>query len=219
MDDTLKHSRRDFKKGVLLESDVPKNPLDLLMKWYLEAVDQGVPDANAMGLSTLDLEGFPVSRIVLLRDLTKNTSSQSGLNFFTNYESAKGHEIQSCPKGGALFFWQPLERQVRVRGLLEKISAEESDAYFATRPRESQIGAWASPQSQKVGSRDDLEGRVATFTERFKSLATIPRPDHWGGYKLVPDVVEFWQGRPSRLHDRLLATLRGADWVWERLAP
>lgn len=218
MTDTLKHSRREFKKGILLEGDLPKNPLDLLMSWYYDAVDQGVPDANAMSLSTLDVEGFPVSRIVLLRDIKKLESEKNELIFFTNYESSKGGEIKACPKGGLLFFWQPLERQVRVRGRFEKISAADSEAYFSTRPRESQIGAWASPQSQKVGSREALEGRVAEFAAKF-GAGGIPCPPHWGGYRLVPDRFEFWQGRPSRLHDRLRATRRSQDWEWERLAP
>ena len=218
MTDTLKHSRREFKKGILLEGDLPKNPLDLLMTWYNDAVAQGVPDANAMSLSTLDVEGFPVSRIVLLRDIKKHESAKNELIFFTNYESSKGVEIKACPKGSLLFFWQPLERQVHVRGRFEKISAADSEAYFSTRPRESQIGAWASPQSQKVGSREALESRVAEFAAKFATGA-IPCPPHWGGYRLVPDRFEFWQGRPSRLHDRLRAIHRSQDWEWARLAP
>ena len=219
MTDILKHSRRDFEKGTLLEGDVPKNPLDLLMNWYHEAVNQGVADANAMSLSTLDRQGFPVSRIVLLRDIRKDGHAKNELIFFTNYDSSKGHEIAACPKGGLLFFWQPLERQVRIRGMFEKISSADSDAYFATRPRDSQIGAWASPQSQKVASREALESRVNDFTEKFRAAAKIPRPAHWGGYRLVPDLFEFWQGRPSRLHDRLQATFDSGLWIWARLAP
>lgn len=219
MTDTLKHSRRDFEKGILLERDAPQNPLDLLMNWYQEAVKNGVADANAMSLSTLDAQGFPVSRIVLLRDIRQDSNAKNELIFFTNYESCKGQEIAACPKGGLLFFWQPLERQVRVRGRFEKISAADSDAYFATRPRESQIGAWASPQSQIVESRDALESRVNEFSEKFRTAGTIPRPANWGGYRLIPDLFEFWQGRPSRLHDRLRATLSSGEWVWARLAP
>jgi len=214
MDDNLKNSRYDFGKGSLLEDSVPKSPVELLMAWYRNAVSQGIPDANAMSLSTVDAEGYPVSRIVLLRD-----AGESGLNFFTNYHSAKGHQLATNPKAAIQFFWQSLERQVRVRGVVESLSSQESDAYFASRPRDSQIGAWASPQSEVIHSRQVLEENVALYNEKFKGLSTVPRPPHWGGYRLVPDTYEFWQGRPSRLHDRLRARLVRNEWVWDRLAP
>ncbi len=207
-------SRREFTSGVLLEAVIPGDPLDLLLDWYKAAVDRNVPDANAMSLSTIDLDGYPVSRIVLLRDAAKD-----GLSFFTNYQSRKGLEIAANPKAGAQFFWQPLERQVRVRGRIVKVPEAESDAYFASRPRESQIGAWASRQSEVIASRDVLEQAVETYKETFKSMDAVPRPPHWGGYRLVPDIYEFWQGRPSRLHDRLRATLKNGAWCWERLSP
>jgi pyridoxamine 5'-phosphate oxidase len=213
-DESLRQSRREFTSGVLLEGDIPGDPLDLLLGWYKAAVDRSVPDANAMSLSTIDLEGFPASRIVLLRE-----ASKEGLSFFTNYQSRKGLEIAANPKAEAQFFWQPLERQARIRGRIVKVPEAESDAYFASRPRESQIGAWASRQSEVIASRDVLDQAVADYKEQFKSLDAVPRPPHWGGYRLVPDIYEFWQGRPSRLHDRLRATLKSGTWIWERLSP
>jgi pyridoxamine 5'-phosphate oxidase len=213
-DESLRQSRREFTSGVLLEADIPGDPLDLLLGWYKAAVDRSVPDANAMSLSTIDLDGFPVSRIVLLRD-----ASKEGLSFFTNYQSRKGLEIAANPKAEAQFFWQTLERQARIRGRIAKVSEAESDAYFASRPRESQIGAWASRQSAVIASRDVLERAVEDYKEKFKSLEAVPRPPHWGGYRLVPDTYEFWQGRPSRLHDRFRATLKNGAWIWERLSP
>ena len=214
MTDSLKNVRRDFTKGALLENELPEDPLDLLLNWYQAAVDSKEQDANAMSLSTLDLDGYPVSRVVLLRYATKD-----GLSFFTNYKSAKGLEIEKNPKGAVQFFWKSLERQVRVRGRIERLPAAESDAYFASRPRESQIGAWASPQSEVIVSRETIESSVAAYTAKFASEATVPRPPHWGGYRILPVTFEFWQGRPSRLHDRMRASRVSDGWKWERLAP
>ena len=214
MTDSLKNVRRDFTKGALLENELPEDPLDLLLNWYQAAVDSKEQDANAMSLSTLDLDGYPVSRVVLLRYATKD-----GLSFFTNYKSAKGLEIEKNPKGAVQFFWKSLERQVRVRGRIERLPAAESDAYFASRPRESQIGAWASPQSEVIVSRETIENSVAAYTAKFASEATVPRPPHWGGYRILPVTFEFWQGRPSRLHDRMRASRVSDGWKWERLAP
>ena len=214
MTDFLKNVRRDFTKGALLENELPEDPLDLLLNWYQAAVDSKEQDANAMSLSTLDLDGYPVSRVVLLRYATKD-----GLSFFTNYKSAKGLEIEKNPKGAVQFLWKSLERQVRVRGRIERLPAAESDAYFDSRPRESQIGAWASPQSEVIVSRETIENSVAAYTAKFASEATVPRPPHWGGYRILPVTFEFWQGRPSRLHDRMRASRVSDGWKWERLAP
>ena len=210
----LKTARRDFMKGILTEDSITEHPLDLLKLWYDDAVKAGAPDANAMALATLDAQGYPVSRIVLLRDMTS-----AGLSFFTNYNSAKGLEIGKEPKGSLLFFWPGLERQVRIAGAIARLSNEESDLYFQSRPRESQIGAWASPQSAALESRDELERLVAHYSEKFAQSGTIPRPPHWGGYRLCPVAFEFWQGRESRLHDRLKAKSTNGGWVWGRLAP
>ncbi len=214
MTDSLKNSRRDFEKSVLLENALPNNPLELLLEWYQDAVKVSEPDANAMTLATLDLEGYPVSRVVLMRD-----ASAKGITFFTNYQSAKGQQIAAHPKAEVQFFWKLLERQVRIRGGVEKVSPSESDAYFASRPRDSQIGAWASPQSSVITSREQLEDMVQNHVTRFAGQASIPRPPHWGGFRLIPIDFEFWQGRPSRLHDRLKALRQNEQWTWQRLAP
>lgn len=214
MTDHIRDSRRDFKKGVLLEEDIPQNPLELLRSWYQVAMEAGEIDANAMSLATIDEEGFPVSRIVLMREL-----SAAGITFFTNYRSAKGRQLEAHPKAEVQFFWKSLERQVRVRGIVSRISTAESDAYFASRPRESQLGAWASPQSSVIQSRTDLEELLKKQAERFAKDVAIPRPPHWGGLRLSPMDIEFWQGRPNRLHDRLKAFSENGVWVWRRLAP
>jgi len=214
MSDSLKNIRRDFSRNILAEGDVPRDPLDLLSVWLGEAIAGSIPDSNAMSLSTIDREGFPVSRIVLLRGTSKN-----GLCFFTNYLSSKGQELGVNPKAALQFFWPELERQIRIRGVVEKLSSAESDEYFSSRPRESQLGAWASPQSEVIASRDVLDANLALYTEKFKEMKVIPRPPHWGGYRLAPVSFEFWQGRPSRLHDRLRARLDGDLWCWQRLAP
>jgi pyridoxamine 5'-phosphate oxidase len=216
--DSLQNTRRDFVKGILLEEHLPGAPLELLLAWHQAAERAGLPDANAMNLATVDAEGFPVCRTVLLRD-----ASAAGLCFFTNYNSDKGQDITRNPKASLHFFWPGLERQVRVRGVVVKLDAGASDAYFASRPRDSQIGAWASPQSQVIASRDVLEQTVAACAQQFSGQAVVPRPPHWGGYRLTPDRYEFWQGRASRLHDRLRAERQGsgdgAVWTWSRLAP
>jgi pyridoxamine 5'-phosphate oxidase len=214
VDDSLRSIRRDFTIGSLDEACLPADPLELLLKWKDAAASSGIPDYNAMNLATIDAEGFPASRIVLLRE-----ASQDGLCFYTNYQSSKGHELSLNPKASLVFFWPSLERQIRIRGITEKLSAEQSDLYFKSRPRDSQIGAWSSPQSDVVASRKFLDENFARYEEKFKSLTSIPRPPHWGGYRLVPTSYEFWQGRPSRMHDRLRATIDSGVWGWQRLAP
>ena len=213
-DQTLTQLRRDYTIGSLSEHDLPTNPLELFSGWLQLAMDRSIPDANAMFLSTLDRDGYPTGRIVLLRD-----ANESGMSFFTNYQSAKGAELAGLSKASLGFFWSTLERQIRVRGHISTLTSAESDAYFASRPRESQIGAWSSPQSEVIADRASLEENVAKYSEKFRDSPHIPRPPHWGGYKLVPDTYEFWQGRANRLHDRFRAQRQNAGWKWERLAP
>lgn len=205
--------RINYSKSVLDESKVDKNPLLQFDYWLKEAITAKVAEPNAMTISTVDALGFPGSRIVLLRGI-----SEQGFKFYTNYHSSKGHDIEQNPKVALNFFWPDLERQVRVYGIIERLDESESDAYFASRPRESQIGAWTSNQSEVIQSREELEAREKKYTQEFDGRE-VPRPEHWGGYLIKPVKVEFWQGRPSRLHDRLLYSLEGGDWKIERLAP
>ena len=214
MDDSLRDVRRNFSKGSLDETNLPVHPFDLLLNWKNYAATSNQLDYNAMSLATIDADGFPTSRIVLLRE-----ASQDGLCFYTNYHSSKGLDLALNPKASLLFFWPSLERQIRIKGVTEKLSAAQSDSYFASRPRDSQIGAWSSPQSEIVASREFLDQNFAIYAEKFKSEQSVPRPPHWGGYRLAPATYEFWQGRPSRMHDRLRATLVSGVWRWDRLAP
>ena len=204
--------RRIYEKSVLLESTLSASPLSQFSLWFDEAVQANAIEPNAMTLATADADGRPSARIVLLKGI-----DERGLMFFTNYESRKGHDLAVQPHASLLFFWPELERQVRLEGQVEKVSAKESDQYFDSRPLGSRIGAWASPQSQPI-SRDELESRTRELTE---SLGDNPsRPPHWGGYRLLPERVEFWQGRPSRLHDRLVYQRDElGQWQVRRLAP
>jgi pyridoxamine 5'-phosphate oxidase len=198
----------------LLESEASPDPIEQFHRWYSDAQRTGMPLPEGMTLATIDREGTPAARVVLLKDL-----DERGFVFYTNYQSIKGDELKARPEAALVFWWPPLERQVRISGRVEKVTAEESDAYFATRPRDSQIGAWASPQSEVVASREQLESRFHEMEERFAGRE-VPRPEHWGGYRLVPQRIEFWQGRPSRLHDRLLYVVRqDGGWDRQRLAP
>lgn len=204
--------RQSYEKNVLLESALAATPLEQFSRWFEEALKAGAAEPNAMTLATCDGAGKPSARIVLLKGYDEH-----GFVFYTNYQSRKGAELAGNPYASLLFFWPSLERQVRIEGRVSKVSAEESTAYFDSRPLGSRIGAWASPQSQPI-SRDELEARTRDFT---RSLGEHPpRPEHWGGYRLEPDCVEFWQGRPSRLHDRLVFRRNAQQqWTSVRLAP
>jgi len=209
-DEQLSQIRTDYGKHVLLEDAAGSNPLDLFQSWFQDALKME-KDANAMTLST-GLEQ-PTSRVVLLKEV-----NEKGFVFFTNYSSQKGLEIEMNPNVGLLFFWQNLERQIRIQGQAERVSESESDDYFYSRPKESQIGALASNQSRVLNSRNELEETVQALTEKYKS-EKIVRPKSWGGYVVKPDLLEFWQGRSSRLHDRLQYKLTNGEWLRNRLFP
>ncbi|MEO8407596.1 MAG: pyridoxamine 5'-phosphate oxidase [Oxalobacteraceae bacterium] len=205
--------RKDYSHASLSESDVAADPMAQFKKWFDEALAAQVPEANAMSLATVNANGRPSSRIVLIKEF-----DQRGFAWFTNYESRKGHELHQNQHAALLFHWIELERQVRIEGRVERISAEENDAYFESRPLGSRIGAIASSQSEPVASREALETRYAATEAQHG--AHPPRPAHWGGYRLVPDYIEFWQGRSSRLHDRIAFKLQAdGSWDKQRLQP
>lgn len=213
----LRHRRIQYETNGFDRQDAAESPIEQWHRWYDEAEEAGLPEPHAMVLGTIGLDGGPDSRVVLARGV-----DDAGITFFGNYESAKGQQLLENAAASALFPWLGLHRQVRVRGAVRRMSATDSDEYFASRPRESQIGAWASPQSRVIENRDELDVSVAEFTERFAD-AIVPRPPHWGGWILEPETFEFWQGRPNRLHDRLLyRRILGSEpstWAIERLAP
>ena len=204
--------RKDYSTGSLQGGD--ESMADRLAAWLEAARASDPEDYNAMTLSTVDAGGHPDARIVLLRDIDWEGS---GFLFYTNYESAKGKQLADQPSAALTFFWPALERQLRVRGTVERLSAEESDRYFNSRPRASRIGAWASQQSESIADRKALEAARAEVEVKFPG--DVPRPPHWGGYRLVSDSIEFWQGRPGRLHDRIRCTRQGELWTQERLQP
>ncbi|NDK54419.1 pyridoxamine 5'-phosphate oxidase [Pontibacter fetidus] len=206
--------RKNYAMESLTEASVANDPITQFKAWMEETIAAEANEPTAMVLSTANKSGRPSARVVLLKDVTTN-----GFVFFTNYSSRKGHDLQENPFASLTFFWPELERQVRVEGKIEKVSAEVSDAYFHSRPVGSQIGAWASPQSQQIESREELEKADAAYTSKFAALPEIPRPEHWGGFILAPDHVEFWQGRPNRLHDRIVYELQENNWHLKRLAP
>ena len=208
----VQNMRKSYGKAQLDEQQVGHDPLRLFEHWFNEAIAARVPEPNAMTLATVAEDGRPSTRIVLVKSF-----DERGIVWFTNYESRKGHELQTNAYAVLQFHWVEQERVVRIEGKVEKVSAEESDDYFAKRPLDSRLGAWASPQSQVISSRAVLLENTARYAARF--LLSPPRPSHWGGYRLVPDLWEFWQGRKSRLHDRIRYRLENGLWVKDRLAP
>lgn len=215
MSQSIADMRRDYVRDGLSEAQAPGEPFALFRQWFADAVqtEQLPVEPNAMTLATVDGDGRPHCRVLLLKGL-----DERGFTFFSNYESAKGEQLAVRPYAAMTFFWPSLERQVRIEGKVEKVSFEDSDAYFQVRPLGSRLGAWASPQSRVIRDRAELEGYLAETERRF--LDSAPHcPPHWGGYRLLPERIEFWQGRASRLHDRLNYRLVDGDWLRERLAP
>jgi len=210
---SLKERRVDYQKGTLSDDSKNESPFKLFENWLELAKNNVAVDFNAMCLSTISLDGYPASRIVLLREFT-----DKGFVFYTNYTSAKGNELQQNPEVSLNFFWRELEKQVRIKGTAHKVSSEVSDKYFASRPRKSQIGAWVSNQSQIIQSRDSLLKREEELEETFKDTE-VTRPSGWGGYIVSPNSFEFWQGRSGRLHDRLRFTNKEGSWKADRLSP
>jgi pyridoxamine 5'-phosphate oxidase len=215
MSKNLADMRRDYTRDGLSELDAPAEPFVLFHQWFADAVatEQLPVEPNAMTLATVDAQGRPHCRVLLLKGL-----DERGFTFFTNYDSAKGEQLAAQPFAAMTFFWPTLERQVRIEGRVERVTAAESDAYFQVRPLGSRIGAWASPQSQEIADRAELEDLLAQTQQRFMEQAPHC-PEHWGGYRLLPERIEFWQGRASRLHDRLNYRLLESAWQRQRLAP
>jgi pyridoxamine 5'-phosphate oxidase len=213
MDEALARMRRDYEERGLSKADLLADPLEQFRLWFAEASRAPLQEPNAMTLATVDGSGQPAARTVLLKGIDKR-----GLVFYTNLDSRKARELAANPKAALLFWWPPHARQVRFEGAIEPVEDVESDAYFATRPRGSQIGAWASAQSSVIADRVALEAAEQKVAERFAG-GPVPRPPFWGGYRLVPERIEFWQGRTNRLHDRLRYTRTGDRWQIERLAP
>lgn len=209
---SLQNMREHYDSGILKEGDLFADPIKQFEKWFKEAVEGGVSEPNAMGLSTVS-NNRPSSRIVLLKGV-----DERGFVFYTNYDSRKGSEIEANPWISLNFFWQIQARQIRIEGRIEKVSTEESDEYFKTRPRESQLGAWASSQSTILRSRIDLENELERYIKTYENTE-VPRPPHWGGYIVRPVRIEFWQGRESRLHDRFLYEHHNEGWMVFRLSP
>jgi|694.fasta_scaffold00844_16 pyridoxamine 5'-phosphate oxidase len=206
--------RKEYRLETLDESQVSSDPIEQFGFWWKEALKSEIDEVNAMTLATATADAVPAARIVLLKGFDRK-----GFVFFTNYESNKAADLEMNPRASLVFFWKELERQVRISGTVEKVSEEESDHYFSSRPKGSRIGAWASPQSSVISSRDIIEEKVAALAQSFEGKE-IPRPLHWGGYRVIPLQIEFWQGRSSRLHDRIQYTSQpDGSWKIVRLAP
>ena len=210
----LANIRKDYKKATLDISTADRSPVRQFEKWFGEALQSEVIEPNAMNLSTVNADGKPSARIVLLKGLENDR-----FIFYTNYQSKKGRELDNNPACALTFFWPELERQVRVEGIASRVDPEVSDLYFKSRPRESQMGAWASPQSILIGSRNILEERFREIEKKFDGHPVLPRPHQWGGYQIEPFEIEFWQGGPGRLHDRINYVRVDGDWKIYRLAP
>lgn len=212
--DLYANMRQEYEQSKLLETEATAEPFTLFQRWFDEALGADIREPNAMTLATVDVRGRPAARIVLLKE-----ANSQGFVFYTNIESRKASELQNHPYAALVFWWDAIEKQVRVEGSIEQVSDQEADAYFALRPRKSQLGAWASNQSQPIENRDALEARMREADERFAGQE-IPRPPFWSGYRLIPDALEFWQGRRSRLHDRLFYQRNEeGGWTIQRLCP
>lgn len=205
--------RRDFESAGLERSSLEEDPVRQFERWFIEARNSGVEDVNAMTLATASTDGSPSARTVLLKSF-----DEQGFSFFTNYDSRKGHELAANPKASLLLPWLALNRQVIIEGTVEKLPREQSRAYFSSRPRASQLGAWASRQSSALDSRETLEGRLQALEEQYRD-EEVPLPDFWGGYLVKPYRLEFWQGRPSRVHDRFEYRRENGEWRIQRLQP
>ncbi|WP_421949044.1 pyridoxamine 5'-phosphate oxidase [Phaeodactylibacter xiamenensis] len=211
----IEQLRKDYSAHTLEMDKVRSNPVEQFQVWFDEALNAEVPEPNAMTLSTATTNGVPSARIVLLKGVTDDS-----FLFYTNYNSRKGQELRANPRAALTFLWHELQRQVRIEGRVEVLSAEESTRYFQSRPKGSQIGAWASPQSTQIESREELEEKVKQLEEEYRAADALPKPGNWGGYRVVPHRIEFWQGRSSRLHDRIEFTLsEKGTWTIARLAP